>query len=1217
MRITKVKVEAGENGNPGSDKGKMVFLQREVKKGSLVLEGFSSGASEIEGDHLSDRTTDIIQQYKNRSFGLSLLKQTVISKDKLQKVHCEKCKGKKPCEACKKKYEHKKVICSTLERIFKPVIEDVIYGKRIDYDYENIKFSSQLSLCKEELSNFLCHKFRDTLRYNDVLKVRREVNLIDCLGKFIDSKGRMESLRAYCDWAEAYIVRKKAMLEKSVQNNRIVFDYSETETTGLSKRKQALLKWGKDYEDKSRSNQGAISPVDAASSVHYNINLDDFHRAFKIDDLCNAFALTLEKQLALLKEQEEQKHKQPNLQNTYSAHNQLTETKTKLVLTSSVCALLKKTLQEHQATWVFGRQADLEKENVDPARDAFIKHRNDCQLYAYNLEVVKYLEHYFPIKRKKPLPDEESARYYLNPETIKKRIQFQLENAVRMQLLQQGKLKHHELDEKVNSETLSSIKRDDFFVLNLVEACAFAASNIRNIIDHEQERDILGKDDFKESLESVCFDEELCKYFYDTNLKTDCQAIWAMRGAVQQIRNGIIHHHKGLIDRIFKLDTFEYENAVDSEKQYTHTVFKELLQKSLAKLDGYIVEQFRSNDVLSYYEASDLNKLFGEQSLSLHRHSIPFAPGFKNIYDSGAKLQQGSTGMRLNHFLLAENNEASLTREGKELSFSRKLSPAATKLSPAYPAFRFLLKLIYNHLFLNFFLNSEDNASFRNAVAFVLKNNREEAMQALRESAKKHPGSRSSKPLLPQKYAFREIRGVQNGEDIASYMSYLHSFSVQEQERKGDGNENGETVRRNTEKFLKQVFVKGFDTYLSRLPLHFLYTPNIEKVQEDKDHYVDLDIKVKHQIDCTKGAHISFFAFCKLLDGNHLSDLRNELLKYSATSKAMGSSVEYNFAFDVIELCLLDNDKRMEFDKEGQVVNSDTKSKLCKGTYKKLLAPFVKGDEKTNRIWMAFYFQSDKETPVDYGSLALIRKFSTQKLLEALITDEYKVTEQDYDEWVALKRDIDKKVQEREQLHAEWVEAGGKFVSESNTDVYFKLCKDIERYNWLDNKLHLVHLKQLHNFIIQILSRMARFVAMRDRDLAFVKELRFPAYHKSFFMQDDTLKECRNYIAHFNYVTTTASSSLIDILNSLRELMAYDRKLRNAVTKSIIHVFKQNGMNLQLGWVDNGRKSDSIHRLMVKSVKSEPIKLLKAELTIDQVPEEYCRLCKWLLEMKK
>ncbi|MFV0501584.1 MAG: hypothetical protein ACK5MH_08360, partial [Bacteroidales bacterium] len=92
---------------------------------------------------------------------------------------------------------------------------------------------------------------------------------------------------------------------------------------------------------------------------------------------------------------------------------------------------VKTALKEHQKT-IFGtRETPL--------------NRDDDYLAVYNNEVVKYFERYFPIKKSNRTYSANSIVYYLKASTIKQTIRKQIENAIRLNMIQRGKLTHHKL----------------------------------------------------------------------------------------------------------------------------------------------------------------------------------------------------------------------------------------------------------------------------------------------------------------------------------------------------------------------------------------------------------------------------------------------------------------------------------------------------------------------------------------------------------------------------------------------------------------------------------------------------------------------------------------------------------------------------------------------------------------------------------------------------
>ena len=1035
----------------------------------------------------------------------------------------------------------------------------------------------------------------------------------------------------YTEWVKCYIRAKKDFTKRSIVNNRLVVNY--TDDASLSKRKIVLREWA----DVLRQNK----EIDLQE---YEKMLFGVENPFYIDPNSNVDYL--------VEAREDKKVKE-------------------LFISFKFNFAVKRALQVRQKE-LFGKG-----EGNSELREC---NRNDNKLSVYFTEAVKYFEHYFPIKNKngKKVLTMDDAKYYLEEKTIKETIANQIENAVRLQLLQQGKSQFHKYNDDTNSSTLAKNKRDEFFVLNLVEACAFASNNIRNIVDENQKSDILVKSDLIDSIKERKFNSVLFNQFYkykgsETLLKEGGaqqleQTIWALRGSVQMIRNSIIHYKTDAIDNIFKIDKFEYPQKEDI--YYTQTIFKNALAYDIDNLPQVFVEQLSSNDILKYYNSEDIELFLNTCEFSLCRSSIPFAPGFKTIYNVGFKLQEQENPLKLKYYHLYNNAKD-------------------TKIANAYSAYRFLLKLLYNHCFLPNFLDEKKNrTSFKDAVDYTLKNN---------------------KPERGFAYAFKDIPYM-GGLSIADYMSNIHSLAIQEKNKKDE--KEGEQ-RINTQRFIEKVFAKGFDNFLKGLNLNFLLSPiQVAKDDDVKDEYTKLCkfVNVGHTIDKESNSHIAFYTFCKLLDAVHLSDLRNELIKYKSSD--IDGSFDLEYVINIIELCLLN------VDRVDNIVADTLKIK-----WKEDLNSFVDEskllDDKTEN---GLYIQSDNYTPVVHASIAVIRKYGTMPILRTLVEKEPKgkITKNDYKEWNGFKTiasdnkvsQIERLIKEREDIHKQWeninknikdaqsasrnredktlqnqarerakqcVQENKMFIA-TNKSKYIKTCANIERYNWLDNKLHLVHLKRLHNLTIQILSRLARLVALWDRDFVMFdsnlvgseyklekidtlelfkkilpeatnpkvinrkKEIRsglkssfkrnnvqktdderdvivdyidskLPDYCSFFDIVDKRKIHNRNAIAHYNYISKFEENtySLLDLIANLRDLMQYDRKLRNAVTKSIINVFEQNGMILKLEVIHDKKEEIKVKSVIPKTI----LHLSDKDITSPLVSIEYCNLCKVLLEMKK
>ncbi|MDP4203085.1 MAG: type VI-A CRISPR-associated RNA-guided ribonuclease Cas13a [Bacteroidota bacterium] len=1003
----------------------------------------------------------------------------------------------------------------------------------------------------EEIAPFLNHKFLQPVKYWKGDQLV-SFNLSDCILRAVKQHDTRE-LKPYDDWRKWYTEDKSEKLKKSIVNNRIPL------TDEQSKRQKALVQW---------------EPCFVGSG---HLDLEAYHQTFRTDALAAALGSVAKGEL--------RDNGTPKGTNEYHRN-------------------LKRTLQAHQAL-IFGKR---ETPNI--------ANRADDRLAIYNLEIVKYMERYFPIKKSGRRNTADDIAYYLKADTIKRTISHQLENAVRANLLRKGKYEHHELDETTTSETLSNLKRDEAFVMNLITTSAFAANNIRNIVDPQQPKDILGKGDFKTSLAAERFNSHVFRLFFNVEDKVvDAITLWALRGAVQKIRNNVAHYKKLAIETIFNVTGFEYPDSPDIA--YSTTIYKQLFEKELEKLPEAFALQLKSGGVLAYYDFNLLKGLLATVTFQLCRSVVPFAPGFKKVMKSGVGYQ---------------NSERDATFYDLELSGYIKKEEY---LEGAWNGRYFLLKTIYNYLFLPKF--TADATKFADTVAWVLKKNKQQAQNSRNTNA----------------FAFADIRFMTKDESISGYMAYVQSQWMLEANKKGD--KKKDDVRINFEKFVIQLFVKGFDSFLKQAKFKFIHYPqpqinasDTNQQQADKLNLLETTIRPfcnvhSQNIDPDKDAQIAWYVYCKLLDATHLSTLRNELIKYRS---AAGSDI-FAHVTEIIELCLLSAD---QVPTDYRQIYPDKESCLQR------LIPFMANGADYVK-WGDLYVQTDNETPVVHSGIELSVKYGTADLLQKLIAsdEKFKIAASDFDLWHPAKPTIEPMIKQREKHHDLWREAKkkddqerkdkvkergnyvSKFMKTKSAD-YMLICDYIDRYNQIDNKLHFDHLKRLQNLIVEILGRMSGFVVLWERDFQYFDQQRVQqqggmlldfshgvpkekalkpheAYFNQLFLCDD-YRNIRNHIAHFNYLTQSAEKySLIDLINALRALLHYDRKLKNAVSKAFIDLFDKQGMVLKL-------KFDSQkHHLQVESVMSKPLfhlglKKKEEGMYTDQVSQTYCDMCKCLLEMK-
>lgn len=819
------------------------------------------------------------------------------------------------------------------------------------------------------------------------------------------------------------------------------------------------------------------------------------------------------------------------------------------------------------------------------------------------------MERNFPLKASKRELTLEQIPDFLDGKKIKRTIKNQLINAIRRNLIGDGRSQFFEYNSDTTSTELKNTKIGENFSLKFLDACAFAANNICNLIEYKGDKDIINtsENEFAQNI----MDTGRLKLFYPYAKQYDEALLWTMRSTVSCIRNQIVHFKEDALDRVRnKL------SALDN-----NTKFVEIFEAERDALPAAFAEKLKTAHILTYYPEQGLVKLFGEHKFHLAGSVVPFAPGYGNVYKQGGKYQdhhrQGAYNLETKFY---EPNTQTYNSKDDERRLARYN----------------LLKIVYNHMFLKDFTNNETD--FAKAVECVICINKRFAK-----------GSK--------KQAFNGMRKMNEGETPTKYMSYVQSAWTQELAKNADKQANQKANKESSihfRNFVLQVFIKGFDTYLQSNPDYELILhpecqipPEIVDGSKEQSDWLNAASKAiapcfKDKITLSENQHkhIGFYVFCKLLDANHLSTLRNELIKYKQSPCAVQLPCALMEMIDswmeMLEMCLLSVD---------QMPESYTKIEPDADKFISRFTTYIEKDADLKQ-WGDLFYQSNKETPIVHAPVEIAMKYGTAKILQLLMerNSAFKVSKAEFNELDEKKGEVAEWVKKRDRLHSCWIEKKDSF---KKIEEYKVLCEQIDRYNWLYNRVHLQHLTRLHNLIIDLLGRMIGFSHFWERDYrmtyANLKEYRNIEKHPELdFDGENGLpkfkdkdkgfrdlyfniilnpshqvankknenRETRNYVAHLNYLTTGATRSLIDLINDLRSLTEYDRKLKNAVCKSIIKIFDKYGMELKFAVDDN-------HRFSVASVESKKIKHLGGKVTTKHVPELFCEMCKALLTLKK
>lgn len=269
----------------------------------------------------------------------------------------------------------------------------------------------------------------------------------------------------------------------------------------------------------------------------------------------------------------------------------------------------------------------------------------------------------------------------------------------------------------------------------------------------------------------------------------------------------------------------------------------------------------------------------------------------------------------------------------------------------------------------------------------------------------------------------------------------------------------------------------------------------------------------------------------------------------------------------------------------------------------------------------------DTDRYVPWRGLREIRRFGCLRPLMPIF-QEHHIGAGEMDEltdWETVS-DGDSRIAERqkkrEELHEKWVK--NKKLSDEDKTAYCKALADVVRHRHLAAHVRLNNHARLHSLLMGVLGRLVDYAGLWERDLYFTtlalvrlrkkspgdvfqdKGLEFlkngqivwalkrleksgddgtaiVKQLKRLFGEDVLDGQCgaasvRNNLMHFNMLQGGEPVlNLTETVNDTRRLMAYDRKLKNAVSQSIKEMLAREGFDLT--WEMRG------HRLECAKIK--------------------------------
>ena len=834
---------------------------------------------------------------------------------------------------------------------------------------------------------------------------------------------------------------------------------------------------------------------------------------------------------------------------------------------------------------------------------------------------------------------------------LKKLIVYKLENKLNNYVRNCGKYNYHmENGDIATSDINMKNRQTEAFLRSILGVSSFGYFSLRNILG-------VNDNDFYEMEEELTEDERKNENFILKKAKEDITSKNIFEKVVDksfekkgiyQIKENLKMFYGNIFEKVDKDELKKFfvnmleaitsvrhrivhynintnsENIFDFSNIEVSKLLKNIFEKEIdtRELKLKIFRQLNSAGVFDYWESWVIKKYLENVKFEFVNKNVPFVPSFKKLYDRIDNLK-GWNALKL----------------GNNINIPKRKEAKDSQI--------YLLKNIYYGEFVEKFVN--DNKNFEKIVKEIIEINR---------------GAGTNKKTGFYKLEKFETLKANKPIEYLEKLQSLHKISYDKEKIEEDKDIYVD--------FVQKIFLKGFVNYLKKLDsLKSLNLLNLRKDETITDKKSVHDEKLKlwensgsnlskmpeeiyEYVKKIKISNINyndrmsiFYLLLKLIDYRELTNLRGNLEKY----ESMNKNKIYSEELTIINLVNLDNNKvRTNFSLEAEDIGKFLKSSIT-----------IKNIAQLNNFSKIF---ADGENVIKHRSFYNIKKYGILDLLEKMIARaDLKISKEEIKKYnnlqVELKRNDFYKIQE--EIHKKYNQNPCSIKNKKDFEKYKKVIEKIQDYTQLKNKIEFNDLNLLQSLIFRILHRLAGYTSLWERDLQFKLKGEFPEdkYIDEIFSFDnnknekykdgsivfkyadfliekeeeklgEVLKknkrnkrkkeiiekdglEIRNYIAHFNYLPN-AEKSILEILEELRELLKHDRKLKNAVMKSIKDIFKEYGFIVEFE-ISHESNSKKIKVLNVKSEKIRHLKNNKLETTRNS--EDLCKLVKVMLEYKE
>lgn len=433
--------------------------------------------------------------------------------------------------------------------------------------------------------------------------------------------------------------------------------------------------------------------------------------------------------------------------------------------------------------------------------------------------------------------------------------------------------------------------------------------------------------------------------------------------------------------------------------------------------------------------------------------------------------------------------------------------------------------------------------------------------------------------------------------------------------------EKGETSHL-TNDFINELTAIGFLKELEKDEYQFIFSPNkkenvIKKeiLNEFEKYKIDASkmntLKINH--DEQEPLFYAFYAMLLFLSKARLSEIYHNIASYQQAvskikphhpnSKKLFNSIELNSVEKVMRIMMATYEsEQIDIDRYKHVLKKFLGSNQVKDLKKYNPEKAYEGERQQ------LYIQKSKENgeknndqPQRLVEFKQIIEADREDLIKRYETyyEENKTSEEEVTRFYDLEKEIYYTIQNMEQLKKEIKDSKNNREKDQLKEKYTELYYIRKEYDQLKNHILFTNVSKMNRLLVDIYSKLNGFIAVGEKDLYYLKEGLEASEEDvyNYFEEDNQNivqiidKDIRNKIAHFEYMRKTKEVekvTFIDQLNRLREFLSFDRKLKNAVTKSVINTFENHGYILKFKF-----KGHKIHAYRLVPKPPSDIYLIK------------------------